>query len=58
MEGYKIEKSEMLGEILNSLEEDHITEKYMMIYGGKNFEYVRGGIYTKIDLPEDQKNVL
>ena len=52
-EGYKIVKSGIIGEILNCLEEDHITEKYMMLYGGENFEFVRGGIYTQIDLTDD-----
>lgn len=45
-QGFKIVKSGVIGEISNSLEEDHITEKYMMLYGGKNFEFVRGGTYT------------
>jgi len=28
------------------LEEDYLTEQAMMIYGGNNFEFVRGGTYS------------
>ena len=33
-------------EISNLLDEDHITEKYMLAYGGNQFENVRGGQYN------------
>jgi len=33
------------------LDEDYLTEKYMIKYGGP--EYVRGGIYCSVTLPDE-----
>ena len=57
--GFIIKSAIQLGKIESCLEQDYLTEKYMMMFGGNQFEFVRGGIYNSpTELPKEQKKIL
>ena len=47
-----MESAIQLGKIESCLDEDYLTEKHLMMFGGNQFEFVRGGIYNSpVELP-------